>query len=709
VLRHDRAAVRTLERGGHIQAPSFPDSKILAAGTLLTVLAVLFLGPAPGADAAGPAASDLPPAGYEDFREPAGRMVDGVLRIDLEARPAAWRPWGEEGPAIVAYVFAADGGAPRTPGPLIRVTAGTPVEVTLRNTFDHPLVVRGLHDRSRAAAAQAGAGPGGGPVAAPPGPLPGDSVVVAPHGETRVTFVPQAPGTWIYGGDVEIPRGTASWGLPGAGEAGRGLSGVMIVDPPEGPGPEERFFLISHWADADHPASWLPATRFFLNGRSWPHTERLEYAQGDTVRWRVINLTGRPHPMHLHGFYFNVDGRGDMFRGDALLPPEERWLAVTERLAPGETMRISWVAEEPGGWVFHCHFMRHMSWIQTAPFASAGPGEPPPHGPHTPLAGEDALGGLVLGITVHPRPDYRPASDVPRRSLRLHITRREEVFGSEPAFGFVLQEGGVAPAADSVHFPGSPIVLTRGEPTEILVHNRADVPLGVHWHGLELESWADGVPGISGFPGRPVPAIAPGDSFTVRMTPPRAGTFMYHVHSEPRHELAAGLYGSFLVLEPGERWDRARDRVFLLGSLGVGDDPPPAVNGELEPGPIELEAGVPHRLRFMHISPDDDKRVRLVRVGGGEAGAAGGAAGAAGPEPVRWTFVAKDGADLPAAQVREVAADLSIHVGETYDFLWTPEQGEYLLQVVTTFDRGAPAFPRPAPPPHTAEIRVRVR
>jgi manganese oxidase len=109
-----------------------------------------------------------------------------------------------------------------------------------------------------------------------------------------------------------------------------------------------------------------------------------------------------------------------------------------------------------------------------------------------------------------------------------------------------------------VRFPGSPIVLTRGEPTEIVVLNRADVPLGVHWHGLELESWADGVPGWSGMPGRVSPAIQPGDSFAVRMTPPRAGTFMYHVHSEPGHQLAQGLYGPFLVLEPGERRDRRR-------------------------------------------------------------------------------------------------------------------------------------------------------
>jgi len=329
-----------------------------------------------------------------------------------------------------------------------------------------------------------------------------------------------------------------------------------------------------------------------------------------------------------------------------------------------------------------------MSWLQTAPVGEV-PGNHPPAG----AVGGDLMGGLVMGITVRPHPGYTAAAPETRRRLDLHIGKRPGVFGDAPGYGFVLQEGADPPAADSVRFPGSPIVLTRGEPTEIVVHNRADVPLGVHWHGLELESWADGVPGWSGSPDALRPAIAPGDSFAVRITPPRAGTFMYHAHSEPGHQLAQGLYGAFVVLEPGQARDPDTDRFFLLGSLGYGTDPPAAVNGQREPDGIELRAGRTVRLRFMHISPDDDKRVRLL----------------AGEEPVTWRHVAKDGADLPDAQVRDVAAVLRIHVGETYDFLWTPDAGDYTLRILTTFDRGAPAFPREAPAPQTQDVAVRVR
>lgn len=74
-----------------------------------------------------------------------------------------------------------------------------------------------------------------------------------------------------------------------------------------------------------------------------------------------------------------------------------------------------------------------------------------------------------------------------------------------------------------------------------------------------------------------------------------------------------------------------------------------------------------------------------------------------------WRHVAKDGADLPDGQVRDLAAELRIRVGETYDFLWTPDEGEYTLRVLTTFDRGVPGFPREAPAPQTQDVVVRVR
>src|SRR5574339_7904 len=65
-----------------------------------------------------------------------------------------------------------------------------------------------------------------------------------------------------------------------------------------------------------------------------------------------------------------------------------------------------------------------------------------------------------------------------------------------------------------------------------------------------------------------LPAIAPNDSLTVRVTPPRAGTFMYHSHFDELGQIGSGLYGSIVVLDKGARYDGATDRVLLISDDG---------------------------------------------------------------------------------------------------------------------------------------------
>ena len=81
-----------------------------------------------------------------------------------------------------------------------------------------------------------------------------------------------------------------------------------------------------------------------INGLSWPATERLTYQLGDTVRWRVINLSSQAHPMHLHGFYFEVDSLGDGLR-DQPIDAQDRHPVVTQLLQSGATMSMTWTPE----------------------------------------------------------------------------------------------------------------------------------------------------------------------------------------------------------------------------------------------------------------------------------------------------------------------------------------------------------------------------
>ncbi|MDF1504224.1 hypothetical protein PYV61_14820, partial [Roseisolibacter sp. H3M3-2] len=91
-----------------------------------------------------------------DNRVAAGAMRGDTLALRLEARLAEWHPDGDDAPGATVQAFAEAGGAAWIPGPLVRVRAGTPVHVTLRNALADTLVVHGLHDRAAApAAAQA--------------------------------------------------------------------------------------------------------------------------------------------------------------------------------------------------------------------------------------------------------------------------------------------------------------------------------------------------------------------------------------------------------------------------------------------------------------------------------------------------------------------------------------------------------------------------
>src|SRR3972149_5235715 len=78
------------------------------------------------------------------------------------------------------------------------------------------------------------------------------------------------------------------------------------------------------------------------------------------------------------------------------------------------------------------------------------------------------------------------------------------------ALGVVWQRQ-APPARDSVEIPGTPLILTRGQPTDITVVNHLVEPTAVHWHGIELESYSDGVAGGGGGAGRLGPPLAPRD------------------------------------------------------------------------------------------------------------------------------------------------------------------------------------------------------
>lgn len=589
----------------------------------------------------GPPMQALPEVIPNDNRVPGGRVANGATELHLVAKLAAWRPDLDVDSLVTIQAFAEAESSPRIPGPLLRVEQGTTVRVTITNDVpDSTLVVYGLTAGARA----------------------DDTVHVRPGTRRDVTFTAGAPGTYLYWGT------TSGKGRPQERNARDGqMTGAIVIDPRGvAPDPDERFFVITIidiLPDTTKPPPHEDIWELAINGLSWPHSEPIRHDVGDTIRWRWLNGSYLSHPMHLHGFHFRVVSKGDG-RHDVHFAPGEVREVVTEFMMPGSTFAMEWVPTRPGNWLFHCHMAAHITPFPDRPDSIMA------HDRHDVAQhARQGMAGLVLGIQVRD-PAAGDAPEVrPSQRLRLIAQQAAPV---EPrnlrATGYVLVRG-PEPAPDSVDVPGQPLLLTRGETTAITVINRTDELTTVHWHGMELESIYDGVAGWSGAGGNLAPLLARGDSFTVSFTPPRAGTFIYHTHMDETMQLGTGGYGPLIVLEPGESFDPATDIVLMVGRAVNGDVNAPSLNGRSEPAPRELKTGTTYRLRLVNILNNAPLEVELRSDA----------------ELLEWRRLAEDGATLPPALQRVVAARIdALGVGETYDMMWTPSRP--MSAVLTLFN-----------------------
>lgn len=577
------------------------------------------------------AESGLPQVQPNDNRTAAGQVVDGVREISLEVMRADFRVEGPQGPGLRVAAIGESGSLPVVPAPLIRVEEGTRVRVSVHNRLDDVLQVFGLHDRPADAPAPFEIGPG----------------------EARtVEFLAGAQGTYMYymfeGGDVDPTDGRRDLG----GEREQ-LAGAIVVDPVGGPTMTDRIMVINifgePWTDGEEEGFLEGLT---INGLSWPYTELLELEVGRTERWKVVNASNRGHPMHLHGFYFDVLSRGTVEQ-DTVYSERDRRMVVTETMGRRTTMDIEWTPTRPGRWLFHCHLSFHVSNEIRLP----GAAEADPEHTHSHMA------VLVMGLDIAPGP-----TDLIARGTPLEIDLHALKYGEEKGLRYGFSFDPNATGANDTDAPGPVLVLHQYQPADVTVHNQLGVPTGVHWHGLELDSWADGVPGWSSSDGKMSPAIEDGESFTYRLSTLRPGTFIYHSHLDDIDQLTGGLYGALVVLPEGEVFDPRFDHLMIQGWRTPQPSGPEdfELNGRREQPDMHAIVGETHRFRVIDIAPAGVVRAWMLKDG----------------EPIPIRLHAKDGADLPPHQQVEVLQLPMMDVGETADFLWLPtEPGVYELVI----------------------------
>lgn len=92
--------------------------------------------------------------------------------------------------------------------------------------------------------------------------------------------------------------------------------------------------------------------------------------------------------------------------------------------------------------------------------------------------------------------------------------------------------------------PGPTLRFKEGKHAVIHVTNRLDKETSVHWHGLLLPNYMDGVPYLT------TPPIRPGQTLTYDFPLTHSGTYWFHSHTGLQEQL--GIYGS-IIIEPAQK------------------------------------------------------------------------------------------------------------------------------------------------------------
>ena len=214
----------------------------------------------------------------------------------------------------------------QVPGPQITVNAGDQVRFFVQNQMDQPFV---LH-------------------------FHGLTVPNEMDGVPYVTQDPIMPGkSWTYEFTIKDPPGIYVYHshFNSAEQVGAGLYGAIIVKPRTG------------WSSAYGVNPDVESTLFVgdgqlgynINGKGFPSTLPIVANNGDWVLVHMVNEGELLHPMHLHGFHFQVVGQ-DGFP----LSPANRYMADTLVIAPGQRFDLLVHADNPGLWAFHCHILNHV-------------------------------------------------------------------------------------------------------------------------------------------------------------------------------------------------------------------------------------------------------------------------------------------------------------------------------------------------------------
>jgi len=82
------------------------------------------------------------------------------------------------------------------------------------------------------------------------------------------------------------------------------------------------------------------------------HVDDKPVKLGELQIWEITNTSLMDHPFHLHGFFFQV------IEENGKAPSYKAW-KDTYNLTPRAKIKIAWMPDRPGMWMYHCHIIEH--------------------------------------------------------------------------------------------------------------------------------------------------------------------------------------------------------------------------------------------------------------------------------------------------------------------------------------------------------------
>jgi FtsP/CotA-like multicopper oxidase with cupredoxin domain len=102
------------------------------------------------------------------------------------------------------------------------------------------------------------------------------------------------------------------------------------------------------------------------------HTDDKPVKMGELQIWEINNASLMDHPFHLHGFFFQV------IEENGKAPSYKAW-KDTYNVTPRTKIKIAWMPDRPGMWMYHCHIIEHHAAGMMANFEVIDESKPHVH------------------------------------------------------------------------------------------------------------------------------------------------------------------------------------------------------------------------------------------------------------------------------------------------------------------------------------------